>query len=283
MWRLSLLVLLLYTACSTEETVPDPVFRYTIGDNESAYDSEAHAHLHPDGSLTMGVGSGSSTRIELFVPGTELREYAMSGTSFARATLRDARLVGSWGNTTLRPERQGFVNIERYDPDRAVISGSFSFIARDNRGGTPLVVKEGRFDNLRVMPSTDYFSGGLAELTFAETLRRTADVRLSVYPAYLDFQISSPEGWVNMHLPINLGTGTHSLQTDRNLLSVPYLDYKPSGENRLVAVDSLSRLEVLNWEPERGRVTLTFTGVVGDRNNPLERYPFSITPLHLNW
>lgn len=282
-WGCLLGSLVFLLACQTEEALPDAAFSYVIIDNETDQSHSASAQLYPDGSLSIQSQSVRS-RVLLYAPTTEEREHELSAVTYAHATLRDPRLGGGGvGTTNTRTERQGFVRIDDYDAERGLVSGAFSFIARVPLATGSLIVKEGRFDNLRVSRETDYYSGGQATVTMDGTEQRTVDITLSAKPAYLDIELTLNDGAdIRLHLPATLGEGTHTFQHNRNLLSRPYLDYQPRSGGGYYLADTLDAFTVEEWNWEAGRASLRFDGKVTYASGSTTR-PLALSPLRLNW
>lgn len=282
---LLLSVSVLLTACgdgTDTEALPAPAFRYTLIDNESNYDEEATATVFADGALRIVVGGEFSARILLYLPELRTGEHQLDASTYAFGQLRDPRLAPE-GYTRSRYERQGFVQIDELDEARQLVSGSFSFIARNSLSGAQLVVKEGRFEHLRLVSAETYFSDGYATVSINGVSTATGHAQLTVRPAYLDatLGLNGPGGSISLHLPAELAAGTHPLHSDYDDLSRPYFRYRTPDFDGFYLVDSLSTitLETIDIPNGRvhGRVNAVLTNTDGDTR------PLEVTDLTLHW
>ena len=283
--RALLPLLMLLFACTAEDAeLPPPEFRYRVLGEEFIHDDQAIALRYADGAVGIYSSYPPDDRLHVFLPELREGEQELSATTYATARVRDPRfsLGFLYGYSNGAPDRQGFVRIDAYDPAQALLSGAFSFIARPPGGTAAAIVKEGRFERLRLVDVAARYSGGTAALRLDEVDYATSNVDLEVASAYLECRIDfgPAAGAVFMHVPLSMDPGEHRLGSDLNDLGEAYFEYDPPAGGAGTLVDSLSTIELRTLDRTARRLEATVSATY---LTPSATRVIHLTDLTLRW
>jgi len=143
------LVLLLTTATLTgclEETGPDdgstPSFSATIAGRTWTAESPSATRVVPPNALTIiGSSSASGDYISINLRASKTGSYSLDGTTHMAVYKKD-------GVEYTTQNGSGTLNISKYDEEKKLVSGTFSFVAKSSSGSS-ITVSNGTFANIK--------------------------------------------------------------------------------------------------------------------------------------
>lgn len=143
------IILLLTTATLAgclEETGPDdgsaPTFSATIAGRTWSATSPSATRIVPPNALTIiGSSSTSGDYISINLRASKTGTYSLEGTTHVAVYKKD-------GVEYTTQNGSGTLNVSKYDEEKKLVSGTFSFVAKSSDGSS-ITVSGGTFTNIK--------------------------------------------------------------------------------------------------------------------------------------